>query len=78
MLACGAVKSLIALFPTMPPYECAMTTTLRPCVVSLEMASRAASTSSLNVASGFPAVEGSLIVVHFRFWWSWMMFMTLS
>jgi hypothetical protein len=54
----GLVKPLIALLATMPPYECAMRTTSRPWVVSRAMAVRAESRSFLNVAFGFPLVDG--------------------
>lgn len=61
------VNPFMALLPTMPPYECAMTTTLRSWSSSLEMASRATSRSSLKVADGLPVVEGRVIAMHLRF-----------
>lgn len=58
---CYLVKPLMHEFATMRPYECAMITTSRPCVISAEITARAASTSSLNVAFGSPMVDGRVI-----------------
>lgn len=49
-----------------------MITTLRSWSISLDMASRATSRSSLNVADGLPVVEGRAIDMHLDVCWASM------